>query len=80
MTATSANRLQPGDIVIIDNDGVGANTNHTGIVIEVNYAAKTAVVVEGNYSDKVSKVTYTNLKSNNNNAKIVYLCSNHVSF
>ena len=78
MNSASANRLRPGDVVIIDNKNAG-DKNHAGIVVEVNYNTKKAVVVEGNYSDKVSKVTYTDLKSDNEeNVKISYLCSNNV--
>ncbi|MBQ3510617.1 MAG: CHAP domain-containing protein [Peptococcaceae bacterium] len=78
MNAASANRLRPGDVVIIDNATSG-DTNHAGIVVSVDYNTKKAVVVEGNYSDKVSKVTYTDLVSNNeSNVRISYLCSNNV--
>lgn len=82
MNAASANRLRPGDIVIIDNnnDSDYVDKNHAGIVVEVDYDTKEAVVIEGNYGDKVSRVTYTNLVSNNqSHVKISYLCSNNVS-
>lgn len=46
MTANHPNRLQPGDIVVIDTQNGGAQTDRLGIVVSVDYDAGTAEVVE----------------------------------
>lgn len=61
MSASSPNRLQVGDIVVINTQNGGPVTDHVGIVVSVDYDAGTADVMEGNRSNKVKKVTYTNL-------------------
>lgn len=61
MSASSPNRLQVGDIVVINTQNGGPVTDHAGIVVSVDYDAGTADVMEGNRSNKVKKVTYTNL-------------------
>ena len=69
MSASSPNRLQVGDIVVINTQNGGPVTDHAG----------TADVMEGNRSNKVKKVTYTNLVDSIGYT-IVYLCSNHTSY
>lgn len=59
MAANSPNRLQAGDIVVIDTKNGGAQTDHLGIVVSVDYDAGTADVVEGNRGNAVKKITYT---------------------
>lgn len=79
MSASSPNRLQVGDIVVINTQNGGPVTDHVGIVVSVDYDAGTADVMEGNRSNKVKKVTYTNLVDSIGYT-IVYLCSNHTSY
>lgn len=79
MSASSPNRLQVGDIVVINTQDGGPVTDHAGIVVSVDYDAGTADVMEGNRSNKVKKVTYTNLVDSSGYT-IVYLCSNHTSY
>lgn len=78
MNASSANRLRPGDVVIIDTAGGTTGKGHAGIVVDVDYANQKAYVVEGNVTEKVQKFTYTNLVASHG-ARITYLCSNNVS-
>ena len=79
MSASSPNRLQVGDIVVINTQNGGPVTDHAGIVVSVDYDAGTADVMEGNRSNKVKKVTHTNLVDSIGYT-IVYLCSNHTSY
>lgn len=73
---SSNNYPKIGDVVLIDSGG-GSSINHCGIVASVS--GSTFKVIEGNCGDKVQKITYKNLKSSSG-AKILYLCSNHISY
>ncbi len=79
MSQNNPNRLQVGDIAVINIHDGGAATDHVGIVVSVDYSAGTAEVVEGNRSNKVKKITYTNL-TDSAGYTIAYLCSNHTSY
>ena len=76
MVSTNPNYPKRGDIVLIDSQGK-SSVNHVGIVSGINGTA--CEVIEGNCGNMVKKVVYHNLRSKTG-AKILYLCSNHVSY